>query len=221
MGRGMSMGQQKDKDAVRKDRIYAASSLLVMFCFLNLAGRKQGHLEYIWVKRFQDFQNYNIFYYLKVKYSDPHSTTVPTFNTGYSRRLHSQAYWTCTVLKTVSVRPHWGIIVTIIMRCYCEEQYGGALKNYRATTWPCNPTPRYISREKDEPKGYMHPNVHCGTVYTSQDMEQPKRPCVFHFNKWTTKHYIYLKCTGVEKISKTSYLKKKRKFQNNMYIYFF
>ena len=39
-GRGMSMGQQKDKDALSKDRIYTASSLLVMFCFLNLAGRK-------------------------------------------------------------------------------------------------------------------------------------------------------------------------------------
>lgn len=39
-GRGMSMGQQKDKNALSKDRIYTASSLLVMFCFLNLAGRK-------------------------------------------------------------------------------------------------------------------------------------------------------------------------------------
>ena len=28
-------------------------------------------------------------------------------------------------------------------------------------------------------------------------------------------------CTDVEKISKTSYLKKKRKFQNNMYTDFF
>ena len=55
MGQGMSMGQQKGRDAVRKDRIYAALSRWVMFCFLNLAGRKQGHLEYIWVKRFQDF----------------------------------------------------------------------------------------------------------------------------------------------------------------------
>ena len=25
--------------------------------------------------------------------------------------------------------------------------------------------------KKHDPKGYMHPNVHCSTVYNSQDME--------------------------------------------------
>ena len=34
-----------------------------------------------------------------------------------------------------------------------------------------NPTPGYISREKHGLKGYMHPSVHCGTVYKSQDMK--------------------------------------------------
>ena len=29
----------------------------------------------------------------------------------------------------------------------------------------------YISGENHNPKGYMHPNVHCSTVYNSQDME--------------------------------------------------
>ena len=41
----------------------------------------------------------------------------------------------------------------------------------RFTIWPCNPTPGHISREKHDLKGYMHPNVHCSTVYNSQDME--------------------------------------------------
>ena len=36
-------------------------------------------------------------------------------------------------------------------------------------TW--NPTPGYISREKYGLKGYLHPSVHCSTVYNSQDME--------------------------------------------------
>ena len=29
----------------------------------------------------------------------------------------------------------------------------------------------YISREKHDLKGYMDPNVHCSTVYNSQDLE--------------------------------------------------
>ena len=37
--------------------------------------------------------------------------------------------------------------------------------------WPCNPIPGHISREKDDLKGYMHPNVHYNTAYSSQDME--------------------------------------------------
>ena len=46
------------------------------------------------------------------------------------------------------------------------------LKNKnRATLRPCNPTPGYISREKHDQKGYVHPSVHCSTVYNSQDLE--------------------------------------------------
>ena len=30
---------------------------------------------------------------------------------------------------------------------------------------------RHISGEKHDPKGSMHPSVHCSTVYNSQDME--------------------------------------------------
>ena len=32
-------------------------------------------------------------------------------------------------------------------------------------------TPRHISGEKQNPKGYMHHNDYCSTVYNSQDME--------------------------------------------------
>ena len=32
-------------------------------------------------------------------------------------------------------------------------------------------TPGHISREKYNSKRYMHPNVHCSTIYISQDME--------------------------------------------------
>ena len=41
----------------------------------------------------------------------------------------------------------------------------------RVTIWPCDPTSGHKPREKHGPKGYMHPKVHCSTVYSSQDME--------------------------------------------------
>ena len=30
--------------------------------------------------------------------------------------------------------------------------------------WPYNPTSGHIPREKHDPKGYMHPNIHCSAV---------------------------------------------------------
>ena len=44
------------------------------------------------------------------------------------------------------------------------------IKN-RVTIRSSNPTPGYISREKSNSKRYMYPNVHCSTIYNSQDME--------------------------------------------------
>ena len=41
----------------------------------------------------------------------------------------------------------------------------------RATIQSCNLTPRHISEENHNLKRYMHPNVHCSTIYSSQDME--------------------------------------------------
>ena len=41
----------------------------------------------------------------------------------------------------------------------------------RTTMWPSNPTPGNISRKKHNTKRYTHPNVHCSTIYNSQDME--------------------------------------------------
>ena len=44
-------------------------------------------------------------------------------------------------------------------------------KTKNGTTIPSNLTPGHISRENDNTKRYMHPNVHCNTIYNSQDME--------------------------------------------------
>ena len=55
---------------------------------------------------------------------------------------------------------------------HCAEQYGGSLKTKnRATMQLYNPTTAHISREKHDLKGYMHPSVHCSTIYSSQDTE--------------------------------------------------
>ena len=37
-----------------------------------------------------------------------------------------------------------------------------------ATIQPCNPSPRHISTEKHDLKGYTQPHVHCSNAYHSQ-----------------------------------------------------
>ena len=41
----------------------------------------------------------------------------------------------------------------------------------RVTVWSCNSTSGSIFGENSNLKTYMHPNVHSGTFYNSQDME--------------------------------------------------
>ena len=53
------------------------------------------------------------------------------------------------------------------------KQYRGYLKNRVAKWFSCS-TPGHLSREKHDPKRYMHSSVHCGTIYNSQDMEEPE-----------------------------------------------
>ena len=40
-----------------------------------------------------------------------------------------------------------------------------------ATKWSSNPTSGHIPRENYNSKRYMHPSVHCSTIYNSQDIE--------------------------------------------------
>ena len=39
------------------------------------------------------------------------------------------------------------------------------------TTWPRNFTPQHISRENSDSNIYMHPSVHCITIYNCEDMK--------------------------------------------------
>ena len=53
------------------------------------------------------------------------------------------------------------------------EQYGGSLKTpkNRTTIWPSNPTTGHIPWENHNSKRDMYHNVHCSTIYNSQDIE--------------------------------------------------
>ena len=68
----------------------------------------------------------------------------------------------------------------ILLHCCWECKLGPTMVNIvkvlqniksRATIWSCNPTPGHVSGEKHDPKGCMHPSVHCSAVYNDQDIE--------------------------------------------------
>jgi len=54
------------------------------------------------------------------------------------------------------------------------EQYGDSLTNkfrYKTVIWLSNPTTGHIPQETHNWERRMYPNVHCRTIYSSQDME--------------------------------------------------
>ena len=56
---------------------------------------------------------------------------------------------------------------------HCGDQYGSSLIiKYSTTILSRNSTPGHLSREKHNLKIYMHSNVHCGTIYNRQVMEE-------------------------------------------------
>ena len=56
----------------------------------------------------------------------------------------------------------------------------------RNTIWPSNLTHRQIPRENHIIKRYVHPNVHWGTIYNSQDMEATW----MSFDRWMDKEDV-------------------------------
>ena len=65
----------------------------------------------------------------------------------------------------------------------------------RATMWSSNPTPGYISGKNHNSNRYMHPSVHCSTIYKT--WKQPKCPPAEEWIKmWyvhTTEYYSTIK----------------------------
>ena len=61
-----------------------------------------------------------------------------------------------------------------------------AVKKNGTTIWSSNPTPGHIPRENHNSKRYMQPNVHHGTIYSSQDMETT----YISINRWINKDMV-------------------------------
>ena len=60
----------------------------------------------------------------------------------------------------------------------------------RTTIRPSGPTPGHISGEDYNSKRYVHPRVHCSTIYNGQDKSDRERqiPCgITHM--WNLKYY--------------------------------
>ena len=73
------------------------------------------------------------------------------------------------------VQPLWSTVWRFLKKLNTELPYD-----------PANPTPGHLSRENHNFKRHMHPNVHCSTIYNSQDMEETKVP----INKGLRKEYV-------------------------------
>ena len=97
--------------------------------------------------------------FLSLNFNDYHQKSPQTTNVGEGVERKELSY---TVAGNVNwlVQPLWRTI----------WRFPKKTKN-RATIWPCSDPPGHISGEKHDLKGYMHPSVHCSTVYNSQDME--------------------------------------------------
>ena len=62
---------------------------------------------------------------------------------------------------------------------------------YRTTIWAIDSTSGYLFRGNEiiTMKRYLHLQVHCGIIYSSQDMEQPKCPSV---DEWMKTYFLFI-----------------------------
>ena len=80
-------------------------------------------------------------------------TSILTDSMSGSQHLH--CWWQCKLLQ-----PLWKAVWRFLEKT----------KN-RTIIWSSNPTAGCLSRGKHNLKRYMHLNMHCSTIYNSQDME--------------------------------------------------
>ena len=102
----------------------------------------------------------------------PSSKNLQTINAGEGVEEREPS---CTVGGNVNWYSRYG------------EQYGGSLKSKtKITIWPSNPTTGHIPWENRNSKRTMYHNVHCSTIYNSQDMEATQ----MSINRWMDKEDV-------------------------------
>ena len=71
-------------------------------------------------------------------------------------------------------RPSYTVVRNVNWYSHYGEQYGGSIKNKLKIELPYDPvTPllgKYLQK-KHALKLYMYPNIHCSTIYNSQNIE--------------------------------------------------
>ena len=110
----------------------------------------------------------------------PSSKILQIINAGEGVEKREPSY---TVGANVNWYTHYG------------EQYGGSLKNRnRHTIWSRNSTSGHVSGENHNLKKYLHPNIHCSTIYKSQDMDEwIKKWWYIYISKHAMEYYAAIK----------------------------
>ena len=119
---------------------------------------QQAHEKMLNIANYQ--RNVNQNYYEVPPYtsqSDHHQKSLQTINTG----------------EGVEKREHFSTVGGNVNWCnHCGKQYGEPSKTKNRTTIiSSNPYPGHLSGENHNSKRYMHPIVHCSSIYNSQDMK--------------------------------------------------
>ena len=65
----------------------------------------------------------------------------------------------------------WAAVYGVAQSRTRPKRLSSSSNSSRVTIWSSNPTSGHVSRENPNSKRYMHPKVHCRTIYNSQDME--------------------------------------------------
>ena len=113
--------------------------------------------------------------------------TLPTYNLGNCLTFRTQPrhrFWSLPRLSPAFCAPPINdqelVPFWTLLHCWWEcklvqplwKTVWRFLKEQKIVTiWSSSPTPRHISGQNSNSKRYMHPNVHCSTIYNSQDME--------------------------------------------------
>ena len=99
---------------------------------------------------------------------------------------------------------------------YCGEEYRGSLNSTRnkTITWPSNATTGHIPWENRDSKRHVYPNIHCTTIYNSQDVDATQ----LSINRWTDKEAVGYAHNGILLTHKKACYRKSEREKQILYI---